>query len=221
MTKIGAHLLKQHTEYGWTITAGRSLGTNLGTSLLPSTLCRCAFLLRNVRVMLKVSVPGAALSPWTVSESPTGVLTDTQIFNNCICVWKYLLPSRYNTEQKYRTRYSIETKDSTLFLHFWIIKYDPLLLFHLAHPDVKVVHYSLITGKLSKAVWVLFSQRDGCAVWHTDVALSETFGLAHSRLSGFRVLLTDCCPCFSYISFCSLTLEINGGMLVGSQLAQI
>lgn len=58
----------------------------------------------------------------------------------------------------------IETKDSTLFFHYWIIKYDHVLLFHLAHPDVRVVHYSLITGQLSKAVWGLFSQRDGYAV---------------------------------------------------------
>lgn len=143
--------------------------------------------------MLKVTVPWAALSPWTVSESSTDVLTDTQILTTA-CVLG-------NTFSHQGTMPGIETKDSTLVFHHWIINYDHLLLLHLAHPDLRVVHYSLLTGQLSKAVWGLFSQRDGYAVWHTDVALSETYGLARSRLSGSRVFLTDCCPCFTYYFF--------------------
>lgn len=108
-------------------------------------------------------------------------------------IWKYLLPSRYNVCYKNKRFY--------LILHFSIIKYDHLLSLHLAHPDVRVVYYSLITGQLSKAVCGLFSQRDSCAMRQTDVALSKTFGLAHSRLSGFHVLSTDCCPCFTYSFF--------------------
>lgn len=94
--------MKEHSEDGWMITADKRQGC-LESSQKPTSAsnCSCSFLSNHPhQMMLKDTVTQAAFSPLIDSESSMDVFTDTHIFNNYMCIWKYLLQSRFDKETK-------------------------------------------------------------------------------------------------------------------------